>query len=326
MPPSMATADKNEPDELFDVRNAYHVGNYQQCITEANKVNPSSVELKVEKDVFMYRAYIAQRKFAVVLGEINLGSSPELLAVRRYAEYLSANSEKKYVFFITPRHTLGILSISCSRRSIVEKLEQDVKKIDANSTYEVVLAATIFTLEEMFEVALRLLHNAEALDRAMVMYILLKMNRPDLARKELKNMQDKDDDASLTQLAQGWLNLSSGGDKLQDAYYVFQEMADKYGSSPLLLNGQACALIGQGKFEEAESALQESLEKDPNNADTLVNMIVLSQSQGKAPEVANRYLNQLKDSHAEHPFVKAFGAKESDFERVTKLYAPSVVS
>jgi hypothetical protein len=46
----------------------------------------------------------------------------------------------------------------------VEKLEQDVKKLDANSTYEVVMAATILILEEMYESALRLLHNAEALE------------------------------------------------------------------------------------------------------------------------------------------------------------------
>ena len=107
---------------------------------------------------------------------------------------------------------------------------------------------------------------------------------------------------------------------MQDAYYTFQELADKNSSTTLLLNGQAPCYIAQGKYEEADSALQEALEKDSNNTDTLINLVVLSQVSGKAPEGCNRYLNQLKDSAPDHPYVKDIQNKERDFEMFAKQY------
>ena len=53
-----------------------------------------------------------------------------------------------------------------------------------------------------------------------------------------------------------------------------------------LLNCQAVCYIGQGKYEEADSAILEAMEKDDNNAITLVNAIVLSAHVDKPSEVS----------------------------------------
>ncbi|NWX54591.1 COPE protein, partial [Promerops cafer] len=203
---------------------------------------PSSPEKEVERDVFLFRAYIAQRKFGVVLDEIKASASPELQAVKMFAQFLASESQ---------------------RDSIVADLDKKMaKSVDvANCTF-LLMAASIYFHDQNPDAALRALHQGDSLEcLAMMIQILLKLDRLDLARKELKKMQEQDEDATLTQLAMAWVNLALGGEKLQDAFYTFQELADRYSPSLLLLNGQAAAAMAQGRWDEAEGLLQEALDK-----------------------------------------------------------------
>jgi len=292
---------QSDVDLLIDVKNFYFIGNFQQCINEAQKLKALSPEQGLVRDVFMYRAYIALKKFTVVLDEVTTNSPKDIQPVRLLAEFMSSPAR---------------------RETVVDKLD---KLISGGFTSEdvtlIIVAGTIYHYVGNYETALRVLHQGDHLEcSALTIQSLLAFDRLDLAKKELKNMQEKDEDATLTQLATAWVSLFMGGEKYQEAFYIIQEMIDKHGGTPLLLNMLASCHIAQGKYPEAESALQESLEKDPNNADTLINLFMNSSFTGKAPEVGNRFLSQLKDAHPDHPFVQDHFKKENEFERVAKIF------
>ncbi|KAF6207562.1 hypothetical protein GE061_016009 [Apolygus lucorum] len=286
---------------VFQPRN----GSFSRCrhSIRPQKIKLQDPEQQVERDVFLFRSYIAQKKFRVVLDEIGSSAPALVRPLRILADYLSNKNRREAVI------------------SSIDKTVSTGSEDALNPTF-IIVASCIYCQEKNYEGALRVLHMSDSIESmAFRLQVYLRMDRVDLAKKELKSMQDKDEDNTLTQLAQAWLNIAMGGDKLQDAFYIFQELIDKYGSSAVLLNGQAVTYIGQAKYEEAESALQEAMDKDSNNPDTLLNMMVLSQHLNKPVEVANRYRSQLADSHDDHHFVAEHSAKESEFDRLARNYS-----
>uniref|UniRef100_A0A9J2P968 Coatomer subunit epsilon n=1 Tax=Ascaris lumbricoides TaxID=6252 RepID=A0A9J2P968_ASCLU len=285
-------------DVLFEVRNNFFLGAYQNCINDAQNLRSRNDEEKLARDVYMYRAYIAQNKPSTALSEIDIHSAaPALVAVRRFAEYLTAPGK---------------------RAKIVEEIESEFNGGMPNDDTVLLMSAFIYMREQNIDSALRILHQSDGLEcRAATVQCLLKMDRVDLAVKEVKKMQEVDEDATITQLALAWVNTALGKDKLKDAFYIYQEMIDKYGASPLLLVAQASCLIQQQKYEDAEKLLLDAQQRDANYAEALINLVVVSQYLGKAPEVTNRYINQLKEGHPEHPWTLDYNAKEKAFERLT---------
>ncbi|CAK9147460.1 unnamed protein product [Ilex paraguariensis] len=145
-----------------------------------------------------------------------------------------------------------------------------------------------------------LYNNSEACEawcdpvHALNVQIFLKMNRSDYAEKQLRIMQQIDEDHTLTQLANAWLNLAVGGSKIQEAYLIFQDFSEKYQMTSLILNGKAVCCMHMGNFDEAETLLLEALNKacskllsDAKDPETLANLIVCCLHLGKQ---SSRYL------------------------------------
>ncbi|XP_061719688.1 coatomer subunit epsilon [Cydia pomonella] len=298
---------QDDVDELFDVKSAFYVGNYQQAINEAQNVSPSTPLIALQRDAFLYRSYIAQGNYRIVLQELK-SADPMLLPLKSLVDYLSPGANK--------------LAVVADIDARVQKGTELVNEVF------LIVAATIYYHEENYEAALKILHGAEAIElRAFTLQCLLAMNRQDLGKKHLATIQAVDDDSTLVQLAQAWLNLSQGGPGVQDAHYSVMELSERLGAlgaGPAAVGAAAAA--SRGMWEEAEQMLSEAVARAPQQPDLLLGLAVAARHTPKPPEVASRYIAQLLDSHPDHPFTKDYNAKTNEFRRLAAQYQPSVAS
>ncbi|GAB4817776.1 hypothetical protein N2152v2_004822 [Parachlorella kessleri] len=280
-------------DPLFSVRNNYYIGAYQKAVSEASQLTGLSEHEKIERDVFVYRSYIELGSYELVLAEISSSSPMALQAVRQLALYLKDGSQREAVL---AQVASWLTDMSCTNNATV-----------------LLVAGLVFLLEENYVEALKCCHNGLNLEMlALCVQCYLKMERPDQAEKQAKAMAGVDDDATLTQLATAWVNVYLGGAKVQEAFYIYQELGDKFTWTVRLHNGLAVCQMRMGRWEEAEAELLQAFEKNPKDADTLANLVVVSLHLGKN---SSRYLGQLRVVAPSHLMSKRYDAGEELFER-----------
>nr|KYP37859.1 Coatomer subunit epsilon-1 [Cajanus cajan] len=133
--------------------------------------------------------------------------------------------------------------------------------IGNNATLRLV-AGLVFLHENDFNEALKYTNAGGTMElHALNVQIFIKMHRSDYAKRQLRIMQQMDEDHTLTQIANAWLDLAVGGSKIQEAYLIFQDLSERYQSTSLLLNGKAVCCMHMGNFDEAETFLVEALNK-----------------------------------------------------------------
>jgi coatomer protein complex subunit epsilon len=286
------------PDHLFSLRNNFYLGAYQAAINNSDIPNLSPDDA-VERDCLVYRSYIALSQFQLVINEIDSSAATPLQAVKFLALYLSSPANKE--------SAIGSLKEWLADPAI------------ANNTILRLIAGTVFMHEEDFNEALKHTNTGGTMElHALNVQIFIKMHRTDYAEKQLRIMQQIDEDHTLTQLANAWLNLAVGGSKIQEADLIFQDFSEKYPMTSLILNGTAVCRMHMGNFDEAETQLLEALNKDAKDPETLANLVVCSLHLGKS---SSRYLSQLKLAHPDHILVKRSLSAEDNFERAIQSVA-----
>lgn len=282
-------------DPLFGVRNAFHLGHYQKAINEAPASKVKTDAQRIERDTFIYRAYLAQGNHQLPLDEIKAGAPPQLMAVRALALY--------------------------------HKGDKDAAKAEVSGGGDgirAIIACTIALLEGNLDEAWRTVHAASSLEaRSLLAQVLVRMERIDLAEKVVAAMKTEDEDNIVTQLAIAWTGVAAGGtERLHDAEGIAQELLDKYGPTPTLLNLLACANMLQGKFEAAEANLLEALESNAKHPDTLANLVVVCAHLKKTAE-AGRFQAQLKQYAPTHGLLASTKSLEDAYARLAERFASS---
>ncbi|KAL1358965.1 hypothetical protein HN51_004188 [Arachis hypogaea] len=286
------------PDHLFNLRNNFYLGAYQAAINSSDGSNLSPDDV-VERDSLVHRCYIALGQLQFVISEIDQNAPTPLQAVKLLALYFSGASQKESAI-----------------SSLKEWLADPA--IGNNPTLRLI-AGTIFLHEQDFNEALKYTNAGGTMElHALNVQIFIKMHRSDYAERQLRMMQQIDEDHTLTQLANAWLDLAVGGSKIQEAHLIFQDLSERYQSTSLLLNGKAVCCMHMGNFDEAETLLVEALNKDARDPETLANLVVCCLHLGKP---SSKSFSQLKLSHPDHVLVKRVTTAEESFDRALQSFS-----
>ena len=144
---------------------------------------------------------------------------------------------------------------------------------------------------------------------SLIVQIHLQQNRTDLALKEVQAARRWAQDSLLVNLAESWVglrvvrndvieelawaNMVQGGEKYQQAFYVFEELAQAPSTSSIRsLVSQAVCELHLGRTEEAQAALEQALQKDPEYSEAVANLLVLNAISGNDTTEFEAYVFQ----------------------------------
>lgn len=157
-------------DELFGVRNSVYLGAYQQAISDALSVSAASDAVRVERDFFMYRAFVEQGQYRVVMDEVTSDSAIPVQAVKQLATYLDGGRPQK--------------------DAAIAQIKEWLTSTGSGDWMLLYIAGTLLMHEDEYKEALKYTHSHTNLDvMALVVQLYIGMHRMDLARKQFESMQ-----------------------------------------------------------------------------------------------------------------------------------------
>ncbi|KAI0965488.1 coatomer epsilon subunit-domain-containing protein [Xylaria arbuscula] len=262
--------------ELINIHNHFHQGQYQEVVDfDTSSLSP---ENEVPARVLVQRARVALGQAEDVLADVQGETSePEFAAVAALAQSALGHTDEA-----------------------VQAIEELAQSAGDNQTVQV-LGGIVLQAAGKSDEALALLskHSGSLDATALITQIHLQQNRTDLAVKEVAAARRWAQDSLLVNLAESWVGLRVGGEKYQQAFYVFEELAQAPATSSIVtLVSQAVCELHLGRVEEAQSALDQALQKQPDYADAIANLLVLTFITGKDTTELTSSLKKAAPGHA----------------------------
>lgn len=303
---------------LFQVQSLFYQGAYQGCIdlalsstSNARSSDPASVSTLL----YAARSQLARSPSdpASALSLLSsLPSEPHVQAIQSLARFIQAHTQN------------NTDAMSRELVNLTELLDHAVVGEDKGQTIRCA-AATALYLDGDAEEALNTLGVASSASSkeiecvALGVHILLAIHRLDLAEKEYLAARAWADDSLLIQLIEAWIGLAKGGRATQQAFYVYDELAQNPSAAGTVnavpsLIGKATALAANADWQGAKKQLDDAAALDPSNAQILANRVVVETHATPASQAGLEYLQQLKQVNAAHPLVVEYSALERAFD------------
>ncbi|KAI3385844.1 hypothetical protein SNEBB_000600 [Seison nebaliae] len=220
--------------KLNEIKNKFYIGEYQLAINLCCQLKSDKLEIKEECEVFMYRCYLAQKKFSVLKADLQSRKEQQpWKSLLRLADYLneSGNELKEKIYnesteMIEKNHSdlqIPLVAFLESHILFLHSFDDVMKKgedVDDDNVSGVSLALNLLR-------SVNDCHNC----LSFAIYIYLQLRQYDEANSVLKMMKDLDEDHILTHLSSVWINLATPNDSeapaIQEARYTFQDLSDR---------------------------------------------------------------------------------------------------
>eukprot|EP01064_Diplonema_japonicum_P022008 TRINITY_DN3161_c3_g4_i1.p1 TRINITY_DN3161_c3_g4~~TRINITY_DN3161_c3_g4_i1.p1 ORF type:complete len:331 (+),score=82.21 TRINITY_DN3161_c3_g4_i1:57-1049(+) len=323
-------------EDLYELRNALTLGNYNQVISEAPSIKPSPYatkatsqgDLMIEKDYLLARAQMGLKRYSAAVRDLENSTERSHRALLHLAEYLKADSS-----------TAREAAVE-GAKEVVESAMKEEGEASEKSCLMAITAATVLihagelnTAHMWIKTWISNLSKKETAQEpsscganalllelhAMLIDIYLRINRIEHAESELKAMDKIDDDAAISMLWHGYVRLRKGGEKdVKEALRDFMDLKEKYGNSTLLLNACALCYMASKDYSEALKVLEEALSIRESDVDVMVNTMICQKQLRPGADI-KPMLDIVKSSNASHPWIWEYNRLSQGFDDAAAL-------